>query len=298
MEIGITFTIALVGILLFIVLGLGISLKLTDFKRIFEQTKLTILGSFSQIIFMSFVALILVNVLPLSPEVAIGMLIVSVYLGGPTSNVFSHIPKCDTALSIILTAISFFITPFTIFISLNLFLWIFVQEKNEMTSFPVLSSFVQILATTIIPISTGMLMHIRWPHFCKNLEKPIRQMASLLLAFVVGMLVFRERYIFLKNMEEAGAMVFVYGFICITAATLLAMLWRLQPKQQLTIGIEVGIQNYFFAILIAILPSMLNNTDYALYPARYGILMYLMILFYIWKFKRLYSNLQIITYSG
>jgi BASS family bile acid:Na+ symporter len=183
--------------------------------------------------------------------------------------VFTHVAKGDTPLSITLTAISSSITPFTIPLFLNFVLWLFVPEEGKIASFPILSSFVQMIFTTIIPIFLGMLFHIKWPHFCKNMEKPIRQIATFLLAFVVGMLVFRERYIFLKNMGEAGAMVFVYGFICITIATLLGMLWRLQPKQQLTIGIEVGIQNSFFAILIVSVPSMLNNTDYAVYPAMY-----------------------------
>ena len=290
MEIGTTFTIALIGILIFIMLGLGMSLRLTDFKRIFAEPKASFIGSFSQIILMPFVALILVKILPLSPEVAIGMLIISVCPGGPTSNVFTHIAQGDTPLSITLTAISSAITPFTIPLFLNFVLWMFAQEQGEITTFPIVSSFVQMLLTTIIPITTGMLIHFRWPQFCKNMEKTIRQIATFLLAFVVGLLVFRERDIFLQNMTESGAMVFIYGFICITLATFLSMIWRLKPKQQLTIGIEVGLQNSFFAILIASAPSMLNNTNYAIYPAMYGTFMYLMIVAYIWGFKKLHSN--------
>lgn len=288
MTIGVVFTILLVGVLILIMLGLGMSLTPADFKRIAEKPRAVTLGLLGQLILMPAIALLLAMNLNLSSEIAIGMLIVSICPGGPTSNAFSHVAGGDTALSVTLTALSSSITPFTIPIFLNFVLWMFLKETGEVISFPIARAFVQIVIVTIIPITLGMFIRARWPAFCRDTEKPIRKMAIIFLVIIVGMLVYRDRYMFLENMSQGGVMVFLYGASAIILATFLATIGKLNNKQRLTIGIEVGIQNCLFAILIASSPAMLNNEHYAIFPAMYGTFMYITIVAYIWGFKRLF----------
>ena len=91
--------------LAFIMFSLGLGLSLNDFTRIFLKPKEFIVGFTSQLIILPIVALILVLILPASPEIAIGVMILAAAPGGATSNILTSFAKGDVALSISLTAV-------------------------------------------------------------------------------------------------------------------------------------------------------------------------------------------------
>ena len=91
--------------LAFIMFSLGLGLSLTDFTRIFTKPKEFFIGFLSQLIILPIVAFILVSIWPLSPEIAIGVMILAAAPGGATSNILTSFAKGDVALSISLTAV-------------------------------------------------------------------------------------------------------------------------------------------------------------------------------------------------
>ena len=111
--------------LAFIMLTLGLSLTTQDFIRVIKQPKDFLLGMFSQILILPFVAILLIKVWPISPELAVGLLIIAAAPGGVTSNVLTSYAKGDVALSISLTAVisllSIITVPFIIFNSCLLY---------------------------------------------------------------------------------------------------------------------------------------------------------------------------------
>ena len=111
-------------ILAFIMFSLGIGLTLENFKRVFYQPKDFFVGLISQIILLPIIAFILVKVWPISPELAIGVMIIAAAPGGVTSNILTSFAKGDVALSISLTAVisllSVVTVPFIIVTSLGL----------------------------------------------------------------------------------------------------------------------------------------------------------------------------------
>ena len=107
-------TIILGVSLMIIMLGMGLSIVVEDFKRIFYQPKAIFIGLFNQIIILPFIAFILAILFSVKTETAIGLMILAACPGGPTSNLISHLAKADTALSVTLTAFSSFITILTI----------------------------------------------------------------------------------------------------------------------------------------------------------------------------------------
>ena len=107
MNSGIISTALLPLALAIIMFGLGLSLKITDFKRIFLYPKAIIIGSFTQLILLPVLGFtIAALLLKSSPELAIGLIILAMCPGGPTSNLLTHLANGDTALCISLTAIS------------------------------------------------------------------------------------------------------------------------------------------------------------------------------------------------
>ena len=104
--------------LAFIMFVLGLGLTLSDFIRVVKKPKDFFVGAVSQIIVLPIIAFILVTVWPLSPELAIGVMIIAAAPGGVTSNLLTSFAKGDVALSISLTAIISLMCVFTIPLSL------------------------------------------------------------------------------------------------------------------------------------------------------------------------------------
>ena len=154
-----------------IMLGMGLSLVADDFKRIFLQPKAIIIGLVNQLILLPIIAFILVLLIPLQPEIAVGVMILAACPGGPTSNLISHLAKADTALSVTLTAFSSFITILTIPFIINFSLEQFLNESN-MIQLNILDTFQKILIIIIIPVTIGMIIRKHKESFALKMEKP------------------------------------------------------------------------------------------------------------------------------
>jgi len=99
---------------------MGMTLTLQDFKRVGQFPKAVFVGLGNQIILLPLIGFFIVNILPMEPAIAMGLILVTACPGGATSNLISHLSKGDTALSITLTAFSSIITVFTIPFIINL----------------------------------------------------------------------------------------------------------------------------------------------------------------------------------
>ena len=101
---GIVTSIAPIALAL-IMLGLGLGLTIQDFKRVITTPKDFSVGIICQLILLPIVAYIIVLVLRLPIEIALGLMIIAAAPGGVTSNVLTKFANGDVALSISLTAV-------------------------------------------------------------------------------------------------------------------------------------------------------------------------------------------------
>ncbi|SVD96422.1 uncharacterized protein METZ01_LOCUS449276, partial [marine metagenome] len=97
---GIVTDIILPLALAFIMFALGLGLTGEDFLRVAKQPRDFFVGAFSQIIALPIIAFILVKLWPISPELAVGVMIIAAAPGGATSNILTSFSKGDVALSI------------------------------------------------------------------------------------------------------------------------------------------------------------------------------------------------------
>ena len=107
--------------LAFIMFSLGLGLTIEDFSRVIKQPKDFLIGLICQIILLPIVAFLIVKIWPISPELAIGVIIISVAPGGVTSNILTFLSKGDVALSISLTAIVSLLSVITCSLCTNFF---------------------------------------------------------------------------------------------------------------------------------------------------------------------------------
>jgi len=85
--------IILAGALIIIMLGMGLSLVLEDFKRIIVYPKAIFVGLTNQLIILPILGFAIASVFPTRPEIAIGIMILAACPGGPTSNLIAHLAK-------------------------------------------------------------------------------------------------------------------------------------------------------------------------------------------------------------
>ena len=102
---GYVATIFLPLALAFIMFSLGLALTLQDFIRVASQPKDFCVGLISQVVILPLVGLALVTIWPVSPEIALGVMIIAAAPGGVTSNILTSFGRGDVALSISLTAV-------------------------------------------------------------------------------------------------------------------------------------------------------------------------------------------------
>ncbi len=177
--------------LFIIMLGMGLGLTLDDFKRILVEPKAVIVGLIAQLILLPLVGWVLATVFPLSPELAVGVMVLAACPGGPTSNLITYLVKGNVALSITLTAISTLITVFTIPFVVNISMQNFVGEGTAL-QLPFWKTVIQIALITLIPISIGMLLHHYTPKWAQKVEKSVKWLSLFFLSLIIVGLLLKE----------------------------------------------------------------------------------------------------------
>ncbi|MCY6489764.1 MULTISPECIES: bile acid:sodium symporter family protein [Leptolyngbya] len=266
------FTSVLLPLALAIVmLGMGLSLVAEDFKRITRDPKAVAVGTICQLLLLPLIGVLITLVVPMQPEIAVGLIVLAVCPGGPSSNLITYLAKGDVALSVTLTALSSIATVFTIPIFTNLALQYFLGQSAAI-ALPIGQTMLQIFLITLLPTAIGMAIRHQFPDTARRLEKQMSRLAIGLLALIIVLLLVREGSKLPGFLVQVGIGVVLLNLLATLAGFLVGKLFRLPLAQQICIAIEVGIQNGTLAI--AITAGLLNNPDMAVPAAVYSLLMY------------------------
>jgi bile acid:Na+ symporter, BASS family len=259
------------GVIMF---GMGMSLRLADFYRVVAMPKAALLGLGNQLILLPLIAFAIASLFPLSPEIAMGIMVLAVCPGGPTSNLISYLCRADVALSITLTAISSLVTVLTIPFLINLSLAHFMGMDGP-AQLPLLDSIFKILVITLVPTALGMSLNHWKPAFCKKSTGAVNLASMLLFVLVLAGAILSQREQLPGFFRQAGLATLALNVATMAAGYFSAKLFRLSREQGLTISIESGLQNGTLAIAIATSPLMLGSPQMAIAPAIYSLIMFL-----------------------
>jgi len=257
-----------------IMLGMGLSLVPSHFRQIVLAPKAVILGLFLQIVVLPALAWIIAVATNLSPELAVGLMLIAACPGGATSNLISHLANGDSALSITLTALSSLIIIVTIPFLINASSFYFIGE-GQFVSLPVLQTIVQILLVTLLPVSIGMLIKSRFPQLAARAQKSVKILSSLFLILIIAGAILKERENIVDFIIQVGIATLALNLTAMILGYWIARIFKLLKEQVRTITIEVGIQNGTLGIAIATAPSLLNNSTMAIPSAIYSLLMFI-----------------------
>ena len=254
-----------------IMFGMGISLRPLDFKKIVKSPKVVAIGMSAQMLLLPLIAFIITIVLKLSPEIAVGLIIIALAPGGATSNMFTYLSKGDVSLSITLTAIVSLIAPFSIPILAGLSMDYFMGS-NTAFNLPIVKTIVQLLVITVIPVVLGMFVLSRWENLAKKIEPILKWLSIIFLILVIVLIVIKNNANMIGYFSQAGLATLALNLTALILGYQLSKLAKLSHPQAVTIGFEVGIQNGTLALVVA---GTLIGNDVMMIPAvTYSLIMF------------------------
>ena len=260
-------------ILALIMLGLGLGLKIDDFTRILKTPKDFFVGFFSQLIILPLVAYLLIVILKVPPEIAIGVMIIAAAPGGVTSNILTKFANGDVALSISLTAvislISIITVPLIIFTSADLFGITDISQNISMTGIAL-----KMFLVVTVPVILGMIIRKFAENFVNSKIQIFEKLNIILFVIFFIAAFYEERESFIDFLMQAGFITSVLNITMMIVAYYLGKTFASGIKQQKCIALECGLQNGTLAIFVS---TQIFGADivYITPTAAYALIMYI-----------------------
>ena len=269
--------------LAFIMFVLGMGLTSADFLRVVKQPRDFFVGCFSQILILPILAFILVKVWPISPELAIGVMIIAAAPGGVTSNLLTSFAKGDVALSISLTAIisllCIFTIPFIVLTSVDL---LGVASVDPDISLVSMSRDMFLIVT--VPVIFGMILRKTFFVITSKFEPIAKKISIILFILVLLGAIVAERENVASYFVQAGLITLVLNVVMMIVAYYIAQLLASGAKQKKSITIECGLQNGTLAIFVA--TSIFGGGMYVIPAATYSLIMFATSLIFVYFVKK------------
>lgn len=249
------------GILSLIMFSIGLSLKAVSFRRLWASPGVLAVGLALQLIFLPALAFGVSYFLSLPSEFAAGVVILAACPGGLTSNFISYLLRANSALAVSLTICNTTLSLLTIPFLANLALNSFASGEN-LVHLPFLPTIGRIFLIVLIPVLIGVVFRARAQVLAKFLQKRLRWVSVGLLALLFTIKLLAPEDAGGSNLTFAEVWVILPASLLINAGSLFSgraagWLFQLPKNDQITLGVEVGIQNTSLAFLITL--TLLGN---------------------------------------
>jgi BASS family bile acid:Na+ symporter len=266
---GIVTSIAPIALAI-IMLGLGASLTLSDFSRVIKNPKDFFIGFVCQLFVLPLVAYLLIVILKVPTEMALGVMLIAAAPGGVTSNVLTKFADGDVALSVTLTAfmslISIISVPIIVALAIDLFEISYVAKEISMIGISLKMFFV-----VTVPVIIGMIIrHLTGDLMIRNLK--IIQRTSIALFFVVFAAIYIEEWNNIVSfLTRAGTIALILNVVMMIVGFYVAKFFASGVAQQRAISLECGLQNGTLAVFVG--TQLFDNVVYMVPTAAYALIM-------------------------
>ena len=271
MEESVLTSVVLPGALFLIMLGMGLSLVVDDFKRVVAYPKAALTGLFCQLVLLPICGFLMAKAFGLRPEIAVGVMIIAACPGGVTSNLITHVARADTALSVTLTAINSMVAIFTIPLIVGFGLQHFL-DASQTIELPVLKTIGQVFGITAVPVSIGMFIRAKKPDFADRMDRPARIASAVVFVLIVAGIIVANLDVLREHWAALSGVTVALNVVTMGLGLAAGKLMSLPSRQTVTVAIEAGIQNGTLAIVIA--TSILKRGDMALPGGFYSLVMF------------------------
>ena len=253
-----------------IMFGLGLGLTIGDFIRISKNPRDFFAGFLCQVVLLPIIAFILINVISLPPEIALGVMVIAAAPGGVTSNILTKFADGDVALSVSLTAIvsllSILIVPMIVFNSAE-FLGIEIKKNISMLNIALKMFFV-----VTVPVIFGMILRSLMSDFIIS-KTLIIQRLSISLFLVVFISIWIEEWDRITTfITKAGLIAFILNITMIFFGYYVAKFFASGVAQRKCISLECGLQNGTLAVFV--ITQLFDDIVFMVPTAAYALVMF------------------------
>lgn len=233
----------LLGVIMF---GMGMTLRVEDFKEIFRRPRDVLIGVLAQFTIMPLIAYGLAKLFQLPAELAVGVILVGTCPGGTASNVMTYLAKGDLALSVSMTMSTTILAP----IVTPLLTWILAGAWIEISLVNMMISIVQII---IAPILLGIIVNNLFADFVKRLVKILPLVSIVAILLIVGGVVSVNAEKILQTGLLMMLIIVLHNLCGYGLGYCAAKIFRMNRAKAKAISIEVGMQNSGLAVSLAII---------------------------------------------
>ena len=264
--------IGLPAALAVIMVGIGLSLTLADFREQARTPRATIIGTLGQVLLVPAIGIAVALVMDLPPIMALGLVLVAACPGGSTSNLVTYLARGNVALSIILTVVA------SLVIIVTLPGWLDVAGRilpgaTELTVFvPLGQTFGLLIGIILIPVAIGMVIRAKKPELAAKLERGMSAFGVLVLLLAISAVAVDLGGEIIDMTIATGPAVLVFNIAVILVGGALAWIARVDRSSQLALAVEYGIKNSTLGLVIAL--TVVRDEEFAVPAAVYSIVMY------------------------
>lgn len=257
-------------VLALVMIGLGLSLTLADFRRVIVFPKAAAIGLIAQLVGLPLTAFVLSWLLHAPPAIAVGLVILAACPSGVTSNAYSFAARADVPLCVTLSAVTSVVTVFSIPFLTGLALDVFAGTEQAV-AVSAKTMLTKLASITLLPLAAGMLLRHLFPDRAGKAVEPIRKAVLWLMIVVLLLGVISSLNEIIDNFATAGLLVVVMNLLTMGLGFGAAKAFRLPIAQVVTITFEVGVQNLALALTIAYV--ILDAPGYAIAALIYAAVM-------------------------
>ena len=266
--------------LILIMTGVGMGLRPADFTRVVAQPKAFLIGAICQMLLLPAIAVGIIALTGLTGPLAIGLFILALCPGGVTTNLYTLLARGDVGLSVSLTAVIGFITPFTIPI---LGTWAIGYYGSGEQSFelPLAKTWITLIVVTVIPVVVGMSIRHFAAQFATRMEPWVSRFSVAVLALLIVMICINLGDKLIDFAIASGPAALALNLVTMAAGYLIGNALLHHKDQARTICLEVGLQNGTLALMIV--TTLLGSAEMAVAPSVYSLIMFVTAtLFTLW----------------
>ncbi|ARJ50480.1 bile acid:sodium symporter family protein [Staphylococcus lutrae] len=227
-----------------VMLGMGLTVTVDDFKLVLKEPKAVLIGVALQYTIMPLTAYAVVKLFQLPPDIAIGVILVGCCPGGTSSNVISYLAKGNVSLSVTITTVSTvlasFLTPLLMY-----------GLAREWMNVSLLAMFISVLKVVLVPLLLGIIIQRFFKRIAEVGEDILPLISVIAISIILATVVAGSRALIIQTGLLIFAVVILHNMIGYLLGFWLSYALKLNYANQKTVAIEVGMQNSGLASSLA-----------------------------------------------
>ena len=253
-----------------IMFGLGLGLTVADFKRVITIPRDFFIGFLGQVIILPIIAFILIHIISMPPEIALGVMVIAAAPGGVTSNILTKFANGDVALSVTLTAVVSLISVITVpLIIYNSASFLGFETTKEITMFNIAA---KMFFVVTVPVIFGMIVRSLMTVVILSKTLLVQRLSVILFLIVFISIWVEEWDRIISFITRAGLVAFILNITMIFIGYYMAKFLASGLEQRKCISLECGLQNGTLAVFVA--TQLFDEIVFMVPTAAYALIMF------------------------